>query len=59
MVDPSGTRQFRSQQLLLILYWCNGEVPWSCGPNLGCSIEEPGRTERLWQRLERTDGPAQ
>ena len=59
MVDPSGIRQLRTQQPLLILYWCNGEVPWSCGPNRDRSIEEPGRTEALWQRLERTDGPAQ
>ena len=55
MVDPLGTLRLRSQQPLLILYWCNGEVPWSCGPNRGRSVEEPEGKETLWQRLERTE----
>ena len=57
MVDPKGTRQLRSQPLL-ILYWYYSEVPWSCGPNRDRFINEPGRRETLWQRLERTDDPA-
>ena len=41
----------------LTWYWHDNEVSWFCGLNRG--REEPGRTEALWQRLERTDGPAQ
>ena len=43
----------------LIWYWCNSEVSGSCGPNRGLSVEEPRRTEAIWQRLKRTDGLAQ
>ena len=32
----------RTQQPTPILYWYNGEVLWSCGPNRGCFREEPG-----------------